>query len=1368
MKNCCSGEKDNKVDRILLPCQLQGKEGHIIALLDTGSQISIISKRFVPKSKIRLSDISVTAANDKEIPIMGKTVIQLIIGKLVINAKVYVAKDLTEDLLIGMRFLWRNKADLSCSTKKFSIGPKNNREHFVISSDKKVGTVLANAHAIRAEKETFLKPGEGLRYNIFDDVRVRGNDDFLKKNSIDFEVLDYGKRKKIFMFNLSDKNRLIRKGQILATIKGKNKRINSIFKGCNQINEKENISNLPVLVNVNELKVESLCDNEGNKIKIETHNDEPEHLNKKAFNGIKKRLGIFTSEMRLAKTPPGTIEVTDDLPIKRRNYKLGVIERQELRKIINRMEEKGLIRRETSPYESPCFLKLKPSGDWRLLVDYRKVNEKILKNNDRVPRVEEIWTALRDMKYFTTLDLNQGFFQLPLDEKSKKYTGINVGGVGYVFNCVPQGLSASPCIFQKVMTDIFHDLLFVKCIVYLDDIVIFGKTLEEVIKNTEEVLDRLAKYDLKVKASKCKFYGKEVNLLGQKISFNKMEPNPKNIDPILKAPRPTTIKQLQSFIGAANYHRSYIKNFAKLTAPLTDLLQKDKDEPKNKGSAKLKRWTEIEQKAFEAIKQALASEPVRVPYDPKAKTLLEVDASKTALGAVLLQIDRKTNEKHPVAYFSQKVPLNKKHLCPFDQEMNAITNACEFFREYLLGIKFTIYTDHQPLVFQARFHKPSPRLARLVSKLGEFTFNIKHIKGKDNHTADFLSRADEEDEIEFKQGQFTVKNKNVNAVTRSKSKTAKQAAEDAKNELFELIDNKNKILNKNKEKQKEKEVIDSDILREKQNSDHFWKNMIAYIQGGKIENCTRNEKNQICKTADQFMIDPKTKVLYKKNPDAEYFKAVPVIPNSEIEKVLHLLHENRTSGGHFGYKKTLQKVKQRVFFHKMPGKVKNYVLSCHECQIYMDKPTKLGKLKPMPIQNFKPMKHIQIDFTGPFKTNHEKKYVIVGIDKSTKYCFAKPTRESDGRTTIKFLKEIINHQGRPDKITCDNGRHFLNKEVHDFCEEKGIKILHSTSYSPQTQGQVERMNGVLKKCLAKYNSCDSEEWDNHVREAALVYNLTPIQGLKNRTPFYLMHGYEGTPPTKLGIPQPKNEDSREKQIEQANKAREEIPKLDQLNAEKYSKQYNKNRKLLSFETNDLVLLKNQKLGKGLPKFFGPFRVVKKISDLNYTVRIIKENGDEKDDTIHIRRLMKYNPRKNCKLPEKIDEKELSDDTDEIDTPQQIKRGRGRPRKNPIASIEDKTDKIKKKRGRPKKEVHNKCVTKIVQQDGTYIKHIRQKFKPNPYTTDSEYYSEWEYIPIKSDRSTFWRRGPAPGEWTEVQPLKKDKYCIDYEADLDSA
>ena len=283
------------------------------------------------------------------------------------------------------------------------------------------------------------------------------------------------------------------------------------------------------------------------------------------------------------------------------------------------------------------------------------------------------------------------------------------------------------------MNDIFYDMLFKKCIVYLDDICIFGETMEEVIKNTEEVLDRLKKHNLKVKAAKCTFYAKEVQLLGQRITYNKMEPLEKNITPVKNAPPPKTVKQLQSFIGAANYHRAYIKNFAKIAAPLTDLLKEENHIKVEKGSPKLKHWTEVEQKAFDKIKKALTAQPIRVMYDPKAETLLEVDASKTALGAVLLQIGE-DGKKHPVAYFSQKVPKNKKHLSAFDLEMNAITAACEFFREYLLGVEFTIYTDHQPLTYQANFKTPSPRLARLVSKLGEFTFKIKHIKGENNHT----------------------------------------------------------------------------------------------------------------------------------------------------------------------------------------------------------------------------------------------------------------------------------------------------------------------------------------------------------------------------------------------------------------------------------------------------------------------------------------------------------------------------------------------------------------------------------------------------------------------------------------------------------
>ena len=638
-------------------------------------------------------------------------------------------------------------------------------------------------------------------------------------------------------------------------------------------------------------------------------------------------------------------------------------------------------------------MKKKPGrNEWRLLVDYRQINEKIVKNSERVPRVEEIWAALRNKKYFTTLDLNQGFFQIPLEEESKKYTGINIGGIGYVFNSIPQGMSASPGIFQKVMTDIFHDMLYTKCIIYLDDICIFGETLEEVIKNTEEVLDRLAKFDLKVKASKCKFYAKEVELLGQVISYNKMVPQKKNITPIKSAPPPKTVKQLQSFIGAANYHRSYIKNFAKIIAPLTDLLKTENHEPREKGSAKLKKWGEAEQKAFEEIKEALASEPIRVLYDPTAETLLEVDASKTALGAVLLQIDPQTRKKRPVAYFSQKVPMNKKHLAAFDLELNAITGACEFFREYLLGVEFTIFTDHQPLTFQANFKKPSPRLARLVSKLGEFTFKIKHIKGEDNCMADYLSRADEEEELEFKEGEYVLKKggKRVEAVTRSATKKAEEEEQEGRKELVDrrIIKDelkKQKIL---AEKEQSEQIAPQKELKIKQNEDPYWKNMIIFLNGGKIQNATKCEKSQILRSASEFFIDKESGVLYKKGQKTDYFSAVPVIPTSMIEATLQLLHEDGSSGGHFGYKKTLEKAKQRVYFTKMHSKIKNHVLSCHECQIHKSQATKLGELKAMPIEEFRPMQHLQIDYMGKFQNNHEKKFIIVGIDKGTKYCFA--------------------------------------------------------------------------------------------------------------------------------------------------------------------------------------------------------------------------------------------------------------------------------------------------------------------------------------------------------------------------------------------
>ncbi|VDO14912.1 unnamed protein product, partial [Brugia timori] len=348
-----------------------------------------------------------------------------------------------------------------------------------------------------------------------------------------------------------------------------------------------------------------IYDVEGNKIQISEKLTENEY--ELAKRKLQPYIPMFTQEpeqIEVARVSGQVLELIDFEPTKRRNFQLAYRERIELIKLLKALEKAGVIKKQKSRYESPVFLKKKPDGSYRLLVDYRAVNKKVKKDNNRVPNIDSIWPHMRDMKYFTSLDLNSGYFQIPITEESKELTGINVDGQGYVFNSIPQGMTCSPSIFQTIMMEIFEKILWEKVVCYLDDICVYGKNFNECVNNTIEVL----------------------NILNNK----------------------------------------------------------------------------------------------------------EVDASAYAIGAILCQLNPKTKEKFIIGYFSEKLSDDKKHLCSFDLEMLAVTRACQFFRYYLLGHKFIIYTDHQPLIFQNRFLIPSPRLSRLLSKLCEFNFEIKHIAGKNN------------------------------------------------------------------------------------------------------------------------------------------------------------------------------------------------------------------------------------------------------------------------------------------------------------------------------------------------------------------------------------------------------------------------------------------------------------------------------------------------------------------------------------------------------------------------------------------------------------------------------------------------------------
>ena len=226
-----------KVDKLLLPCEIQGKSARIWALIDTGSQLTVVHERMVKGKEILKSKKSMVAANDTTISVKGKVEISLRIGRLVLPVKAYVTRDLIEDVLIGMKFLWANKADIICSKSKFIIGPEKIREHFIITDSRNLKEIKKSIKAIRIKEEVILQPKEGTVIETKEEVEIKDRK-FLEENGLEEEVVDYGKRRKIYIFNMSNAAKRLRKGQIVAEAK-EAKVLKEVIKGLSLIHISE-------------------------------------------------------------------------------------------------------------------------------------------------------------------------------------------------------------------------------------------------------------------------------------------------------------------------------------------------------------------------------------------------------------------------------------------------------------------------------------------------------------------------------------------------------------------------------------------------------------------------------------------------------------------------------------------------------------------------------------------------------------------------------------------------------------------------------------------------------------------------------------------------------------------------------------------------------------------------------------------------------------------------------------------------------------------------------------------------------------------------------------------------------------------------
>jgi hypothetical protein len=422
------------------------------------------------------------------------------------------------------------------------------------------------------------------------------------------------------------------------------------------------------------------------------------------------------------------ITTKDDDPIYIPPYRKSESEREIIRSEIQDMLEAKIIRKSNSPWSSPCLLvPKKNTKKKRLVIDYRPLNAKTIQQNWPIPRVLDILDRLSGSIWFTVLDLKSGYWQVLMSQESIQKTAFSTADGHYEFLRLPFGLKNAPAEFSRIMFMVLGNLSFVE--IYLDDITIHSKTLDEHVEHILEVFSRLKEANLKLNAEKCTWCAKEIKILGHVVKNNSVAMDPAKIESIKNWNNPMNIKQLQQFLGLCNYYKRFVENFSKIASPLFNLLKKDTKYD----------WDVSCQSSFDELKRILVSYPILRQPDWKRPFLLYTDASGYAIGAILSQCDDE-NKEYVCAYASRILKNAEIHYGITEKECLAVVYAVKYFRVYLYGAKFTIITDHSALSWLMSITDPTGRLARWSIYLQVYEFDIIHRKGKKHTNVDMLSR----------------------------------------------------------------------------------------------------------------------------------------------------------------------------------------------------------------------------------------------------------------------------------------------------------------------------------------------------------------------------------------------------------------------------------------------------------------------------------------------------------------------------------------------------------------------------------------------------------------------------------------------------
>ena len=948
-----------------------------------------------------------------------------------------------------------------------------------------------------------------------------------------------------------------------------------------------------------------------------------EELSQEQRDGLQRLLATYRDAFAIDANDIGlTNWVTHDVdtgqesPVRQRPRRLRYEQRPVLQNTIQDLQRQGKVRPSNSEWASNVVLVKKKSTNpdspeqWRMCIDYRQLNLKTKNPHSyMLPRIDDTLDALHRAKFFCTLDIQQGYHNVKLTDRASKKTAFHVPCVNptkWEWTHMPFGLVGAPRTFQRLMDRMLRGLEHKIALAYLDDVIVYGASADEVLQNLDRVFERILAAGVKLKPSKCHLFKRETKYLGHVISHDGVKCDPDKVKAVQEWHEPKNLKQIKSFLGMVCYYSKFIANFAGISQPIYALL---------KGRKKLKpgEWRREQQQAFIALKKALVSAPILAYPTQDGKFILDTDASNFACGAVLSQVqdgpDGEPVEK-VIAYYSKMFNLAEQRYCARRREMLAIVKATKHYEVYLRGPRFSIRTDHASLQYIKTLSTMSDQMYRWVLALEVFDYVIEVRPGKDHVNADTLSRVPCAGKICICEQVEEFERRAKNKVCYVSDTTATVALLSQPQVAIHPIAFQPRWTNEELRKKQEDDVDLGPVYKARKASEDrpSWE----FYSG----------ESPACKAyfAEWKRLEIHNDILYRRweNACGTVVRLQILIPRELQKEICKIVHDGRTTA-HLGRRRALRLLIRSVHWFRMDCDVAWWIKTCATCQ-RRRKPHQNAQAPSKPYTSGSFNERVAMDIVGPMKQSQRgNKYVLAITDHFSKFSRAVPLPNQTAETVATaFIERWIHDFAPPMQLHTDQGANFDSELMHQVCTLYKMEKTRTTPYHPQGNAQNERYNQTLMNIVAKLVDKDTfDDWDEQLPTAVAAYNATE-HASTGYTPNRLLYGRELPHELDRMLPPAPTEkhaswDDYVVQLERNQKAacdaaRQAIGKSIKAQRRYYDRRQN----LHHYAVGDAVMLKDYSppergTKKFKNKFAGPYFVVDVLSDIHF--RIARDRDD---------------------------------------------------------------------------------------------------------------------------------------------------------------